>query len=58
MLQRYFWNGANYQKTAWDGTLKSALEKYSKRLDRMNPEHAAKIRPQPDWLVVTVDYHS
>ena len=58
MLERVWWNGENFQEAAWDGTFGAALAHYEKELAHYIPEAQAKYTPQPDWLVVTVDYHS
>ena len=58
MLIRSLWNGVTHQDAAWDGSVQTALADWEKHLGDMNPEWAAQRRPQPDWLVVTVDYHS
>ena len=58
MLSRDIWNGTNYERTSWDGTLGRAAELLEKH-DRA--QHTvgflAKNRPQDDWLVVTVQAH-
>lgn len=51
------WNGVNWEDTAWDGRVQSALDDYHEYLDRCNQEYADRVRPQDDWLCVTVDYH-
>lgn len=58
MEQEDFWNGVCRVETTWDKTLKSALERFADRIRGRNPDYIAKVTPQPDWLVVTVDYHS
>jgi hypothetical protein len=44
------WNGSNFQDTDWSGKVIDAVNKAKERYP--------KLAPQPDWLVVTVDYHS
>lgn len=58
MLVAEFWNGCMYQKTEWDGKVKSAIAILTKR-------HNAKCRDEyrvdpinDSYLVVTVDYHN
>lgn len=46
MVSNEFWNGVNYQKTAWDGEIVKAIEMYDRK------------KPTGDCLVVTIDYHS
>jgi hypothetical protein len=58
MLECEYWNGCNHVKTTWDGTLKQALEKYAEHGAHYSDEYKAKREIKPDWLVVTVDYHS
>lgn len=52
------WNGCNHMDVDWDGKFVTALTKYRESLKNYREEYAAKILPQDDWLVVTVDYHS
>jgi hypothetical protein len=58
MAQREFWNGVNHCPSAWDGSVASALAAYEERLASYKPEYRERQTPRPDWLVVTVDYHS
>src|ERR1700721_3079901 len=58
MIQESIWNGVTHVKAAWDGTLGAAIEGGVEKMRNYKPEYAAKRTPQPDWLVVTVDYHS
>jgi len=58
MLMDQIWNGVTHQKTAWDGSVHTAMKQYLERLDHMSEEHKAKNKPTPDWVCVTVDYHS
>lgn len=58
MVRDRVWNGVTHQKTAWDGTLGSALAENLEKLKNYKEEYAAKYTPNDDWLVVTVDYHS
>ena len=58
MFQRKIWNGVSYVETTWDGTLEAAIEDHHKHLKGCKPEYQAKKMPGPDWLVVTIDYHS
>lgn len=58
MLCEDQWNGCNHMKVDWDGKLSTAVEKYRASLANYAPEYAEKNLPQPNWLVVTVDYHS
>lgn len=58
MITDDFYNGVNYVKSNWDGTVKQALEMFQEKLKGYRKEYAETITPQNDWLVVTVDYHS
>jgi len=58
MLCHSEWNGCNYMKVDWDGKVLSALKQYEKDIASYKEDYAERLRPQPDWLVVTVDYHS
>jgi hypothetical protein len=58
MVQDRVWNGTNYEKTIWDGTLKHALELHAKDISFYKEEYVAKHTVQDDWIMVTVDYHS
>lgn len=52
MRTKALWNGVNYETTDWDGKISSALA------DHVENDCRLKYTPRPDWLVVTVDYHS
>lgn len=58
MLKEDAWNGCNHMKVDWDGKLHSAVQKFRERAESYTEEFKARALPQPDWLVVTVDYHS
>ncbi len=58
MLSDSIWNGVTWQDTKWDGTIKSALEDVEKDLKNAKEEYKNKNMPTPDWLCVTIDYHS
>jgi hypothetical protein len=58
MVQHSMWNGVNFVRSDWDGSVVSAIEAHKDRLKQMKHEYAEKHTPQDDWLVVTVDYHS
>lgn len=58
MLEKEEWNGVNYVDTAWDGKIGTALNSYLDKISTYKEEYIAIVKPQPNWLVVTVDYHS
>ncbi len=58
MFTQALWNGVTHEDTKWDGTVASGIAMHLAKLESYKDEYAAKITPQPDWMVVTVDYHS
>jgi hypothetical protein len=58
MLCKSIWNGVNYMDIDWDGKLGSFLEKFKEKISDYSESYQQKIKPENDWLVVTVDYHS
>ncbi|MCK2149475.1 hypothetical protein MYE70_10395 [Marinobacter alexandrii] len=52
MRQTSVWNGCNFEKTDFDGTIKSAIRDFNEKTT--NESRHVK----DDWLCVTVDYHS
>lgn len=58
MTCQNIWNGVNFEDTGWDGNVLTALETHKKKITHYKEEYKQKITPQPDWLCVTVDYHS
>lgn len=57
IFQDAIWNGCNFEKTAWDGTIRGALDLHNEWSQRLSEEAQGRIIPKPDWLVVTVDIH-
>ena len=58
MLSKSLWNGVNHEDTQWDGNVAAGIAMHLKRLTNYAETYAEKATPQPDWLIVTVDYHS
>lgn len=58
LLHKSIWNGCTRQDTSWDGNVAGAVVEYAKRVDGYREDYREPRRPKPDWLVVTVDYHS
>ena len=58
MVQDSMYNGVNYIDCKWDGTLKSALKMQEERVKTYSDDWKAKLTVRPDWISVTVDYHS
>lgn len=54
MLEDEFYNGVNFVKTAWDGTVGGAIDMFRQHYSFKNHEDLIT----DDSLVVTVDYHS
>lgn len=58
MIEKSIWNGVTHVDTAWDGNVLSGLVMWREKIKNYSDEYQQKNTPQPDWLVVTVDYHS
>ena len=58
MQQRDAWNGVNILKTAWDGKIAAALAAHAERISWYRDDLREALTVKPDWLAVTVDYHS
>lgn len=58
MFSKEIWNGVNHEKTQWDGKVSTGVAMHVESLSRYRKEYAEKVSPKPDWIVVTVDYHS
>ena len=58
MFTNSIWNGCNFEKTTWRGTISDALKKFKSNTTHYANEYKKKIKPKDDWLVVTVDYHN
>lgn len=58
MVSGKIWNGVNYVKTTWDETVFGAMKENAGRLVGYGEAYRNRVTPAPDWLVVTVDYHS
>ena len=52
------WNGSNFQKITWDGTINGAFDEYRKSMETYKDDYVARNTPTADWIAVTVDYHS
>ena len=46
------------EETIWDGTFAGAIDLYEKSIARFSEASRERATHRPDWLVVTVDYHS
>lgn len=58
MVSDDLYNGVNWVKTGWDGTLGEALNAFMEYAERWRDEFKEARIPTDNWLVVTVDYHS
>ena len=58
MTSDSIWNGVNHEDTAWDGKVKSVFGMYKERLEMYKEEYVENHTPKPNWICVTVDYHS
>lgn len=58
MVSNKIWNGVNYVQASWDGTVFGAIKDNSDRLESYGDAYRNRVTPAPDWLVITVDYHS
>ena len=59
LVQQEIWNGLNFERTAWDGTVAGAVSLlYAKNKRYKNGAYRAPRTPDGDWLAVTVDIHS
>lgn len=52
------WNGVTHQDTTFKGGVKAAIDEFLERINSYTDEYKERLTPKPDWLVVTVDYHS
>lgn len=58
MTSDSIWNGVNFEDTTWNGKVKSVLDMYKEKLERYKEKYVEKHTPKPNWICVTVDYHS
>ena len=58
MTSDSIWNGVNLEYTTWDGKVKSVFGMYKEMLKMYKEEYVEKHTPKPNWICVTVDYHS
>lgn len=58
MFSKSLWNGVTHEKTRWDGNVKEAIEMHLDKIKNYKEEARDKYMPKPDWLCVTIDYHS
>jgi hypothetical protein len=58
LWHKEIWNGATHQDTAWRGSVSEAIKEHTERVGQYKEDARNRYTPKPDWLVVTVDYHS
>ena len=58
MFAQSNWNGVTHEDTKWDGNVSNGLSMHLERVKNYAEAYAARVTPQPDWIAVTVDYHS
>lgn len=58
MIQSNMHNGVNYVEVAWDRRVWTAVSMFREKIKNYSEESRARVTPQEDWLVVTVDYHN
>ena len=57
MIEKEFWNGVTFIETKWDGYITTALDLMKHNFRNYTPEFQQTLTPQPNWLVITIDYH-
>ena len=58
MCSQDVWNGVVYEPTAFDGVIQNAIDAHHKDIQRFTDGARERMTVRPDWLAVTVDYHS
>jgi len=58
MLCQDQWNGVNHMPVKWDGKISTALSMFRDKHKNYSEEYINRTDPKPNWLVVTIDYHS
>lgn len=58
MLAKDIWNGTNHQKTDWDGSVIGGIKQYADMLKNYTETYRESASIRPDWICVTVDYHT
>lgn len=58
MLQTQFWNGVQWSDTAFSGKVLDAINHHAEKTKNYSEDYKARATVMPDWLCVTVDYHT
>lgn len=58
LAHKSIWNGVTHQDTEFKGNVAEALAGHAKRAENYRDDYRQIMTVQPDWLCVTVDYHS
>lgn len=58
MTQKDMYNGVSFIATTWSGKVADAISAHLDTIKGYPDDYLARATPTPDWLVVTVDYHS
>jgi len=58
MIEDSYWNGINHIDSNWKGGVLDAVKMWKGQLNGYKEEFKQKNKPQEDWLVVTIDYHT
>lgn len=58
MIEDSYYNGVQWRDTQWDGNVLGCLDAYKDMIKNYQEDYRKKHEPHPDWICVTVDYHS
>ena len=58
MICTSHWNGVNFMPINWDGNVKTAIKLFEESINHYREELKEPITPKPNWLCITIDYHT
>lgn len=58
MIEDSYYNGVSWIDSKWEGSVKDGLKMYSEKTNHYAEEWRQKNEVKPEWLLVTVDYHT
>jgi len=58
MIEDSYYNGVSWVDSKWDGSVKDALKMYSEKMGMYKEEWRLKNEVKPEWLLITIDYHT